>query len=66
MTQKVIMDIFVLVTLLGGLALFLYGMREMSDSLLLLSGSRLKVMLGRMTSSPVKSVFLGAGVTAVI
>ena len=33
---------------------------------MLVSGPRLKVMLGRMTKSPIKSVFLGAGVTAVI
>ena len=51
------MDIFAIVTLLGGLALFLYGMREMSNGLMLVSGPRLKVMLGRMTKSPIKSVF---------
>lgn len=40
------MDIFfVVVALLGGLALFLYGMKEMSDSLMLVSGPRLKTML---------------------
>lgn len=60
------MDILGIVTLFGGLALFLYGMKEMGDSLMLVSGSRLKVMLERMTSNPVKAVFLGAGVTAVI
>ncbi|HZK41523.1 MAG TPA: Na/Pi cotransporter family protein [Clostridia bacterium] len=60
------MDILGIVTLFGGLALFLYGMKEMSDSLMLVSGSRLKVMLERMTSNPIKAVFLGAGVTAVI
>ena len=60
------MDIFPIVTLFGGLALFLYGMKEMSDSLMLASGSRLKVMLERITSNPIKAVLLGTGVTAVI
>lgn len=60
------MDILGIVTLFGGLALFLYGMKEMSDSLMLVSGSKLKLMLSRMTSNPIKAVFLGAGVTAVI
>ena len=60
------MDILGIVTLFGGLALFLYGMKEMSDSLMLVSGPKLKVMLSRMTSNPIKAVFLGAGVTAVI
>ncbi len=60
------MDIIGIVTLFGGVALFLYGMKEMSDSLMLVSGSRLKLMLERMTSNPIKAVFLGAGVTAVI
>jgi phosphate:Na+ symporter len=65
-TRRVIMDIFAVVALFGGVALFLYGMKEMSDSLMLVSGSRLKVMLERMTSNPVKAVLLGTGVTAVI
>ena len=60
------MDIFNLVTLLGGLALFLYGMHEMSSNLMLVSGSKLRGMLEKMTSSPVKAVLLGAGVTAII
>lgn len=60
------MDIFGIVTLLGGLALFLYGMREMSERLMLASGSHLKGMLERLTSNPVKAIFLGAGVTAVM
>ena len=60
------MGILGIVTLFGGLALFLYGMKEMSDSLMLVSGSQLKVMLERMTSNPVKAAFLGAGGTAVI
>ena len=60
------MDLISIVTLLGGLALFLYGMNEMSSSLMLASGSRLEVMLERMTSNQLKAIFLGAGTTAVI
>ncbi|NLB27744.1 MAG: Na/Pi cotransporter family protein, partial [Clostridiaceae bacterium] len=60
------MDIFAIVTLFGGLALFLYGMNEMSDSLMLASGSRLKVVMERVTSNPIRAVLLGAGITAVI
>ena len=65
-TLLVIMDIFAIVTLFGGLALFLYGMNEMSDSLMLASGSRLKVVMERVTSNPIRAVLLGAGITAVI
>lgn len=65
-SQQVIMDLISIVTLLGGLALFLYGMNEMSSSLMLASGSRLEVMLERMTSNQLKAIFLGAGTTAVI
>jgi phosphate:Na+ symporter len=52
--------------LLCGLALFLYGMDVMGDSLKKSAGSSLKTILGKMTSSPVKGFFLGLGVTAII
>ncbi len=60
------MDIFSLITLFGGLALFLYGMNLMSAGLEKLAGSRLEEILKKMTSNPVKSLFLGIGITAVI
>ncbi|MGI6158042.1 MAG: Na/Pi cotransporter family protein [Saccharofermentanales bacterium] len=60
------MDIFTIATLLGGLALLIYGMNEMSESLIRSSGSRIKDLLERMTSNPLKAVLLGAGVTAII
>lgn len=60
------MDFFNILTLLGGLALFLYGMDLMGSSLTLMSGKRLKGILENLTSSTFKSVVLGAGVTAVI
>jgi phosphate:Na+ symporter len=60
------MDIFSFATLLGGLALFLFGMKEMGDGLMLLSGSKLKSMLGRVTSNPVNAVLVGTGITSII
>ena len=52
--------------LLSGLALFLYGMDLMGESLKKSAGSGLKTMLGKMTSNPVKGFLLGLLVTAVI
>lgn len=60
------MDFFGLLTMLGGLALFLYGMDTMGSGLEKLSGGRLERILEKLTSSPIKAVLLGAGVTAVI
>lgn len=60
------MDIFGLFTLVGGLALFLYGMNVMGSGLEKVSGGRLERILEKLTSNPVKAVLLGAGVTAVI
>lgn len=60
------MDIFSLLTMLGGLALFIYGMQQMGHGLEKLSGGRLASMLKKLTSSRLKGVLLGAGVTAII
>lgn len=60
------MDFFGLLTMFGGLALFLYGMDTMGQGLEKLSGGRLEKILEKLTSSPIKAVLLGAGVTAVI
>lgn len=60
------MDIFGVLTLIGGLALFLYGMSVMGQGLEKISGGRLELLLERLTSNPIKAVLLGAGVTAVI
>lgn len=60
------MDIFGLLSMLGGLALFLYGMHIMGDGLSKASGGKLEKILERLTSNPIKAVLLGAGVTAVI
>ncbi|MHC1786711.1 MAG: Na/Pi cotransporter family protein [Christensenellales bacterium] len=60
------MDIYDLFSLLGGLALFLYGMTIMGDALEKRAGKRLKPILEQLTSRPLRAVLLGAGVTAVI
>ena len=60
------MDIFDVLSLLCGLALFLYGMEVMGDALKKSAGSSLKTILGKMTSNPLKGFLLGLGVTAVI
>ena len=60
------MDIFDILSLLCGLALFLYGMEVMGDSLKKSAGSSLKNILAKMTSNPVKGFLLGLAVTAVI
>ncbi len=60
------MSIFDVLSLLCGLALFLYGMEVMGDALKKSAGSSLKTILGKMTSNPVKGFLLGLAVTAVI
>ena len=58
--------VFDILALFCGLALFLYGMDVMGDSLKKSAGSQLKVILGKMTSNPIKGFLLGLAVTAVI
>ena len=53
-------------SLIGGLAFFLYGMNVMGDGLTRLSGGRLERILEKLTDNRIKAVLLGAGVTAVI
>ena len=60
------MDIFSIITLLGGLAMFLYGMRLMGDSLKESSSGTLKVALEKCTSNAFKAFLLGIAVTALI
>ena len=60
------MDIFSLFTLCGGLAFFLYGMTTMSKSLEKMAGGKLERLLKHMTSNPLKSLLLGAGITIAI
>lgn len=60
------MDVFSIFTLLGGLAFFLYGMNVMSNGLEKMTGGKLEKTLKMMTSNPIKSLLLGAGITIAI
>ena len=60
------MDILDFVMLLGGVALFLYGMSLMGDGLKKVAGNKLELILYRLSSNPLKGILLGTGVTAVI
>ncbi len=55
-----------ILTLIGGLSFFLYGISIMSSGLEKLAGGRLEKLLKKMTSNPLKSFILGAGITAII
>ena len=58
-----ISDVLELIT---GVALFLYGMALMGDGLKMVAGSKLELILYRLSSTPLKGILLGTGVTAVI
>lgn len=60
------MSFFDFLTMVGGLALFLYGMNLMGEGLSQASGGRLERILEKLTNNPLKAVLVGAGVTAVI
>lgn len=60
------MDLQSILTMLGGIGLFLYGMKLMGQSLERFAGAKMEKTLERLTSSRGKGVLLGAGVTAVI
>ena len=60
------MDIFGVLNLIGGLALFLFGMSAMGDGLVMLSGGRLEQILEKLTKKKIMAVLLGLLVTAVI
>jgi len=52
--------------LLGGLALFIYGMKQMSEGLQKVAGKRLRHMLASLTGRPFRAILVGTGVTALI
>lgn len=60
------MGITDILSLLGGLALFLYGMQMMSTGLEAAAGNKMKSILEKLTSNRIKGVLVGAGITAVI
>ncbi|MCI9377911.1 MAG: Na/Pi cotransporter family protein [Eubacterium sp.] len=60
------MGITMVLSLLSGIALFLFGMSLMGDGLKRIAGNKLELILYRLTNTPLKGVLLGAGVTAII
>lgn len=60
------MDIFNVLTLIGGLCLFLFGMNIMGESLERGAGSKLEVMIGKLTTGKLTGFLTGLGVTAII
>lgn len=60
------MNLLNLISLFGGVALFLFGMTLMGEGLKKVAGSRLELILYRLSSTPVRGLLLGAGVTGVI
>lgn len=60
------MDMSSIIKLLGGAALFLFGMLLMGDGLKRVAGNKLEIILYKLSSTPLKGVLLGTGVTAVI
>lgn len=60
------MDTTNIISLLGGVAMFLFGMSVMGDSLKKVAGSKMERILYKLAGNPVKGILLGTGVTAVI
>ena len=60
------MDVQNIISLLGGVALFLFGMSVMGDSLKKVAGSKMEMILYKLSGSTFKGILLGTGVTAVI
>ena len=60
------MTVFDVITLLGGLAFFLFGMSVMGGGLKSLAGKKMESILGKLSSNPLKGLFLGVFVTAII
>ena len=60
------MNISNILALLGGVALFLFGMSLMGDGLKRVAGNKMELVLYRLTGTPLRGAILGAGVTAVI
>ena len=60
------MNIFDFLSLIGGLALFLFGMQVMGNALEKKAGSQLNTVLGKITDNPIKGFGLGLGITSII
>lgn len=64
--MEIIMTVWNVVALLGGLAMFIFGMNLMSDGLKLVAGSYLKKVLEKLTQNRIVAMIVGAGLTALI
>ena len=60
------MSVYNIISLLGGVALFLFGMTLMGEGLKKVAGNKMELVLYRLSSTPLKGVFLGTAVTAII
>lgn len=60
------MNLSCVISLIGGIALFLFGMSLMGEGLKKVAGNKLEIILYRLSNTPLKGMLLGAGVTAVI
>ena len=60
------MDATNIISLLGGVAMFLFGMSVMGDSLNRVAGSKMEMILYKLAGNPIKGIILGTGVTAAI
>lgn len=60
------MSVSNIISLLGGVALFLFGMTLMGEGLKKVAGNKMELVLYRLSSTPLKGVFLGTAVTAII
>ena len=60
------MDFSTVISLLGGVACFLFGMSVMGDSLKKVAGSKMEMILFKLAGNPIKGILLGTGVTAAI
>ena len=56
----------IILSLLSGVALFLFGMSLMGDGLKKVAGNKLELVLYKLTNTPLKGVLLGTAVTAII
>ena len=61
-----LMDFSTVISLLGGVACFLFGMSVMGDSLKKVAGSKMEMILFKLAGNPIKGILLGTGVTAAI
>jgi len=64
--EMIVLQLANIISLFGGVALFLFGMSLMGDGLKKVAGNKLELVLYRLSSTPVKGLLLGTGVTAVI